>query len=294
MSGTIPVFRPVTLEDKTLFDSYLSRYPQETSEYSFATIFAWAELYHTLFAEYKEHLLISFRGLQDCHLGLAAPVGPHPEKIMKEGITGFTKYCWERIPDALKEKITCPVRFHEDRDNADYIYLLKDLRELPGRKYDGKRNFIRKCETLAPEVKPLFPDMILDAIQIQEAWLAKKSHDPSATQESTALIKALENFDELHLSGIGVFIEGRLAGFAVGEELNPTTFVEHYEKADGSYSGIYPFLLRAFARSLPEKYLYLNREEDLGIPGLRKAKMSWHPHSILIKWKCPGKSSSAG
>ena len=99
------------------------------------------------------------------------------------------------------------------------------------------------------------------------------------------MIKALRHFDALTLYGTGVFAGGVLVAFAIGEPLNPSTFVEHFEKGMPGYPGVYQFLLQAFAQSIPDAFPFLNREQDLGIDGLRRAKESWHPAQLVEKYK---------
>src|SRR5262249_27794621 len=152
-----------------------------------------------------------------------------------------------------------------------------DLRELPGKDYHAKRNHINRFAEHNPEVRSLSAALAADCIRVQEQWLEGQRNNPSARDESTALIKALRHWDDLPLQGIGVFVGGSLAGFAVGEPLNPSTFVEHFEKGLAEYPGVYQFLLHEFAKAIPPSFTFLNREQDLGVEGLRRAKESWHP-----------------
>jgi hypothetical protein len=162
---------------------------------------------------------------------------------------------------------------------------VEDLRELHGKAYHGKRNLAERFfQSCRPEVRPLTGAAAVDCLHVQEHWLEGQRHDPSARDESSALVKALHHFDVLSLHGIGVYVAGALVAFAVGERLNPRTFVEHFEKALPGYTGAYQFLLRAFARSLPEDVPFLNREQDLGVEGLRRAKQSWHPALMVEKY----------
>jgi hypothetical protein len=114
--------------------------------------------------------------------------------------------------------------------------------------------------------------------------LEDQRNNESARDESSALIKALRHFDDLRLHGVAVLVGGAVAAFALGEPLNPTTSVEHFEKALPGYTGAYPFLLQAFAQSVPDGFAYLNREQDLGVEGLRRAKESWHPAFLVEKY----------
>ncbi len=172
-----------------------------------------------------------------------------------------------------------------DRDNSDYVYRVEDLRTLRGKEYHGKRNFVRRFTDLYhPEVRLLTAAQSPECIHIQERWLEGQRNNESARDESTALIKVLRHFDDLGLRGVGVFAGESLVAFAMGEPLNTSTIVEHFEKALPGYTGAYQFLLQAFAKSIPEGFLLLNREQDLGIEGLRRATESWHPAQLVEKY----------
>jgi hypothetical protein len=276
--------KPVTLADRPLFDDYLGRYPPVVSELTFTNAYCWAEVRHHLFCEHEGHLLLCYRH-KECCLSFYAPVGPEPARLLGERIEGLRDYCWTRLDAGMAAGLGRGARPILDRDNSDYVYRTEDLRTLRGKAYHSKRNFAHRfAELYHPEVRPLTSSDAAECLHIQEQWLEAQRNNETARDESTALTKALHNFEALALSGIGVFVEGVLAAFAIGEPLNPTTFVEHFEKGLPSYTGVYQFLLQAFARSIPESYPFLNREQDLGLEGLRRAKESWHPAQMVEKY----------
>jgi hypothetical protein len=278
------LLRPITLADKPLFDGYLARYPPTVSELTFTNAFCWAEIRHHLFCEHEGHLLICYRQ-KDCTLSFYPPVGPEPAALLRSRIEGLRDYCWTRLDKALVAALGPAPRPVPDRDNSDYVYRALDLRTLRGREYHGKRNFVKRFAGLYhPEVRPLTSDLAAECIHIQEHWLEGQRNNESARDESTALVKALRHFDELGLRGVAVFAGASLAGFAVGEPLNPLTFVEHFEKALPDYTGGYQYVLHALAQAIPERFAYLNREQDLGLEGLRRAKESWHPAFMVEKY----------
>jgi hypothetical protein len=277
--------RPVALEDKPLFDRYRARFPPTVSELTFTNVFCWAEVRHHLFCEHERHLLISYRQ-GDCCLSFYPPVGPDPAAVVNERIDGFRDYCWTRLDAELAGVLRPGMRPALDRDNSDYVYRVADLRTLPGKTYHGKRNYARRfTESYHPEVRPLSGELAPACLQIQERWLEEQRNNETARDESTALIKALRHFDALGVSGVAVFAGGDLVAFAAGESLNPSTFVEHFEKALPGYPGVYQFLLQAFAQSIPDRFPFLNREQDLGIDGLRRAKEGWHPALMVEKYR---------
>lgn len=276
---------PITMAEKPLFDRYFSRYPQYVCEATFQDIFVRTELRHFLYFECDGHLLISFRSREGC-LQLLPPVGPDPEKVMREGFEGFSKYHWVRIHEELAQKLR-DKESELDLDNSDYLYSLEELRSLAGGKFDGKRNFVKRMEQRNPVLRRIDGSMAADLIAVQETWLESQSESQSARDESSALMKAATHYDALGLHGIAAEVDGEIVGFAIGEPLNAGTFIEHYEKALPGYTGLYPWLTHNFAKSVPPPYTILNREQDLGIEGLRKSKESWNPVGRTLKytWK---------
>jgi hypothetical protein len=287
--------RPVTLEDRPLIDRYLTRHPPTVSELTFTNLFCWAEVRHHLWCEHQGHLLCAYRQ-GDCCLSFYPPVGPDPAAVINERVEGLRDYCWARLDADLAARLGPELRPQLDRANSDYVYRVEDLRALAGKAHHSKRNFARRfAELYRPEVRPLTPARTADCLHVQELWLEGQRNNETARDESTALGKALRHFDELSLKGVAVFAGGTLTAFAIGEPLNPTTWVEHFEKALPDYTGAYPFLLQAFAQSLPDGIDFLNREQDLGIEGLRRAKESWHPAFLVEKYKvkvrCPARTA---
>lgn len=275
--------KPVHIDVKPLFDRYAAAFPPVTCELSFANVFCWAEAVHYLYAEHEGHLIFLYRD-EHCRLNLLPPMGPKPEAVMSESFTGCKHYRWSRIPEHLAHTAHLKTKPVFERKNCDYVYDLGALRLLEGKKYDGKRNFIRRFTKLEPVVRTLTKKDAQDIFSIQEQWLESQKDNPSAIRESAALMKALEHYDALGLHGIGAFVGGKLAGFAIGEPLNATTFVEHFEKGLPEFTGVYPFVLREFAKSIPSSFALLNREQDLGIEGIRKAKESWNPAHLERKY----------
>lgn len=276
--------RPVTLADRELFQRYLKEFPPVISELTFSNLYCWGDIRHHLFCEFEGHLLVTYRD-EHCVLNFYPPIGPNPKGMMSRLFEGLKRYCWARIDEHLAHSVMAEgKKMLFDRKNSDYVYNLAELRELAGKKFDGKRNFVKRFAKHDPVVRPLTGADLAACMLIQESWLEFQGHNPSAREESTAMIKALQNFDAFGLHGVGLVVSDKLVGFAVGEPLNNTTFVEHFEKGLPEYSGVYPFLLNAFAKSIPAQYTHLNREQDLGIDGIRKSKESWNPEYLIRKF----------
>ncbi len=174
-------------------------------------------------------------------------------------------------------------RVIEDRDNFDYLYDRNELAKLAGRKYHKKKNLVNAfINNYNYEGRPLLIEFIPDAIRVLELWRDGRDNpgDYKASKE------ALEKAEELQLCGGIYYVEGEPAAYTLGEELaHGQSFVIHFEKALSKYKGIYQFVNQCFASILPEKYKFINREQDLGDPGLRQAKMSYQPVGFVKKYR---------
>ena len=178
--------------------------------------------------------------------------------------------------------------FTEDRDYADYIYLRSDLSTLKGKKFQAKRNHINRFRNTYPdyEYAPITPDRIRECLDLEAEWCKVNNCDQQegTGNERRALVYALHNFEALGLTGGILRVNGKIVAFTFGMPINHETFGVHVEKADTTIDGAYAMINYEFANRIPEQYIYINREEDLGIEGLRKAKLSYQPVTILEKY----------
>ena len=133
--------------------------------------------------------------------------------------------------------------------------------------------------------RPLTPALIPHCLELEEKWCEEHGCDEaeSLEHERKALNFALRHFEELDLFGGTIWVDGEIVAFTYGAPINQDTFGSHIEKADSRVDGAYAIINQEFAKHLPERFKYVNREEDLGIPGLRKAKLSYHPVILLEK-----------
>lgn len=171
----------------------------------------------------------------------------------------------------------------EDRDNFDYLYLQAKLANLDGRKYHKKRNlikaFVRDHEY---EGRPLLDEYIPHALEVLDQWRENREDDG----DYIAAREALEKCNDLQLCGGVYYVGGRPVAYSLGEELAcGTSFVVHFEKAVPGYKGLWQFVNQAFASILTDYYTTVNREQDLGNAGLRKAKMSYQPSGFVKKYR---------
>ena len=287
-------FSPVTIGDKAVLRDYLLRYPQRVSGYSFATLAAWSRPYGVSWARMgPECLLLSRTAGEQGERHLLQPIGQPSSACCTDLLSEATKlpYRFKMIyvaRDYIERNPDFCARFaaDEDRNAANYIYLARDLADLPGGRYAKKRNLISQFLTLYPnwQAEPL--DMncgppcreILLAIAHGDGVAAD---EPSLRAELQALDFTMAHFEVLEQSGVLIRVDGRPVAFSIYERQNMDTAVVHFEKALRSFKGLYQLINRETARMIAASgYHLVNREEDLGQPGLRQAKLSYYPLDI--------------
>jgi len=169
----------------------------------------------------------------------------------------------------------------------DYLYNSEDLITLKGKKFHSKRNHINKFDSLYDyEYTALMPEHVPLCVELLGEWGATLNKSPlfgGVTSENRAVREALNNFEQIGMTGGCLFIDGKLGAFTLGQPLNSEVFVIHAGKALYEYEGIYSKINQCFAEKNCAGYKYINREEDMGVEGLRKSKMSYHPARLVNK-----------
>jgi len=286
-----PRFSNLTLEDKPLLDSLLKEAQAQISELTFTNLFVWNASEPVQTSEVNETVLIQRRRLRDGKTFLLPPLGKTalPEVVRSlrtlslEGelppFYGFTPQQVQLLENEF-EKV------EPDRDDWDYVYLTRDLTDLPGDKYHPKRNFISRClSKYECRYANIGPNEIEDCLQLQTRWcnLRNCSEVQGLEAENTAIKTAFENYERLGIFGGAVYVDDKLEAFTLSEPLNDDTAVIHFEKANPEIEGLYQLVNQWFCQKALGKFKYVNREQDLGIPGLRKAKESYYPHHMVKK-----------
>ena len=169
------------------------------------------------------------------------------------------------------------------RDQYDYIYRRTDLATLHGRHLNAKRNHIHRFRAEHPdfEYRPLTPECFDECRRLTEIWQEEKGDSDTINTEKQVMETIFSNWDALGMIGGSIFVNGRMVAFTYGSAVTTDTFDVCVEKADRHVEGAFAIINQQFAEHLPEQYIFLNREEDMGIPGLRKAKLSYHPEILL-------------
>ncbi len=276
---------PVTINDRALFADYFSRFPQEICEMTFTNMLLWGESRNHLVAEVEGHLITSFQKREEEQLWYP-PVGPDPALIIRHILKPADGFHYLYVDEKTAMQLQSELPVQEEPNRFDYIYDLSALRSLYGSPYLKKRNFINRCNTYSPEVVRLDASMADEAEDLMERWRASRDRpgENSILDEVSSFRLALEHFDELELIGVALRINGRMEAFALGAPVSTTMFVEHFEKASEEVPGLYPTVLHELVKILPENFIELNKEEDLGIPGQKIAKESWHPSRMVKKY----------
>ena len=289
----LPEMRPITPDDRQAIEGALREKPRQQSELTFTNLFMWRDAYQLQVSRLEEALVIcSWRADPEDSfvfppVGSANPdaVGQCLDHLAANGHAGVmsraTRQDLERLGVTEDDFAIQP-----DRDNWDYVYLVQDLISLSGNRYHRKRNHIEQFRSQHEfRYVPLTPDLVAACQELQDRWCDEKHCDLVATlrAEARAVKEVLANLDLLGVTGGCIEIEGKIEAFSLGELLNEDTVVIHIEKANAAFHGLYQVINQQFLANAWSQVRYVNREQDLGVPGLRRAKQSYHPHHMVEK-----------
>ena len=286
---SIDDFKPVTLEDKQLFDTHYEKYPPVHSDNVFTTIISWMEYakYHYTFLQ--DNLIIMTK-LENA-LRFRPPIGKYDrdifQQVLKLAKREKSDYPLGVIDTQTKDWLSKEypkLEFTSHRDYFDYVYLASDLAELPGTAYRKIRNRLNKFKRNYAYTTEKIAEVNMDEVRtFLKRWCLWKDceSDPLLENEKKAIMFSMANFFELELSGIAIHIDGKIEAISVYEQMNPDTVVIHYEKGAPDYDGVYKAINAETAKLIQKGFKFVNREPDMGLPGLRKAKMSYRPHHMV-------------
>lgn len=290
--------KPIEITDKTLFDEYFRKYPPDISEFTFTNLFMWRNYYNFFYIEYKEHLLLfsndylknrkkPINTASKHYIYFFPPIGPYPDKIIIELFENLGNIEVHRVPDELCASLKENEKFSklnldclEDRNNWDYVHNKEEILNLAGNKYRQNRRWLQKfLNNYDYDFKLLTRDLVEKCKELQLEWCIMRActEDESLEAEQDAIYEALNNFEKLGFSGGLICVEDKCAAYTFGEMLNERTLVIHIEKAHAEYEGSYQAISNLFLKNCCVDAIYVNREQDLGIEGLRRAKESYKP-----------------
>ena len=293
-------FNDITLADKEWLSAKFREDNKRACEFCFANTYLWKKVYPLKVADTCGCAILKYIFEDDIYYAFPAGVGDKKKALAKIMLYEQTKGNRVKISGILeneKEMVLSwyPGRFiiEPDRDRSDYIYNAKDLMELAGRKYHGKRNHIARFKDNSSwNYEKLSDANAEECIQMNHIWKKKRvdKWDDLMQEEYDVVKEALMHFEELGLTGGVLRRDGQVIAFTLGEPLSDDTFVVHFEKAFPEIQGAYPMINQQFVLAECQGYQYVNREEDTGDEGLRKAKLSYHPAILLDKYTAIQKS----
>lgn len=289
-------FKSITLNEKELYEKYLFDGKERGCEYSFANLFMWGKQRYAvesdhivLFSQYYKRSVYPFPvGAGDKKAVLDDVMADALERGLECRITGITESDKELMESLYPDKF----EYHRDRDFFDYVYAVEDLAQLKGRKYHGKKNHFNKFMAMHPDYKieAISDKNILKVQDMVARWYKDRIEelpDSDFTMEQKAIGKAFKNYKELGMEGIIITDHNEVLAMTMGSPLSYNTFDVNFEKALSGVDGAYAAINREFAVYITETHPeieFLNREDDMGLEGLRKAKKSYHPHHMVEKW----------
>ena len=288
-------FKEIELQDKALFDRYFAARRYENSEFTFTNLFIWRIPYHVKYAIIQDHLCITakYRNLYPfafCPLSLGKGTYDKVLPILadifqEEGFPLVLKSVTEDRKMEMEEALPIRLILREARNNHDYVYLTEELIELKGKKFRQKRNHINKfLKSYEYRYEELNDSNLSECLETELAWASRRDGDKSILEEKQAVFEALSNYQALKVTGGVLRINGSVQAFTLGELLNPDMAVVHIEKANTDYDGSFTIINQLFADKAWSHVTYINREEDMGIAGMRKAKESYNPVKMIKKY----------
>jgi hypothetical protein len=292
-------FKCLSLDDKDIINSFIDKNTLESYEYLFSSLYMWRKLNNVKYAIINEVLVIE-KSEEGKGTFYAKPYGYNKDNlveiidILQKRNDNYTDRDYlfgdvdEEFIEDLRKYTDLKFEVIEDIDDFEYVYNTKDLIELRGRKYHGKKNhynsFIKSYEY---EIKEIDNKKVIDdCLSLLHAWHEEVAVtvDKEMLMEIDAIKDIFKEINELDLKSIAIYVDDKLAGFAVGERVNIKLAVIHAERGEISFKGIYAFLNKKFIEKSFHDTEFINRQEDTGNEGLRKSKKSYHPVKMVEKY----------
>ena len=292
--------QPLKCTDKPIFDKFFAANYYENAEYTFTNLFMWREMMNFRWSV-DENVLYMF-STDEKTFSAWQPIGA--EGNFQDSITKILRFADENrgerqfkfvvvekiFADELKNYPHANFSVIAERENFDYVYLAQDLINLAGRKFHGKKNHLNSFRNEYPNARylPITEEIIPKCREELNVWASKHKrdnpNDPFIGYEQAAIHEIFDHFDRFRLKGGAILLDGKVIAFTFGEKLNSDTAVIHVEKADSNFRGIYAAINQNFVENEWSDMIYINREEDMGIDGLRKAKESYRPVKMVEKF----------
>ena len=282
-----PESRPLELVDKPLLDPLFARMQPQISEYTFAGLYLFRHAHAYRLSRLADALILFGKGYAGEDYFLPPIGGNIPAALTMLFSTGHELY---GADDLFREKFlrSPELEVVADRDSFDYLYLRRELAELPGNRFHKKKNRINYFTNRHSfAVAAYGPEHRQSCLELLDEWQRVRGEieSPALLPELAATREGLQLAEFLGLAGVVITVDGVPQAFALGERLNDETSVCHFEKAHPLMEGLSQLINREFSRLLFTDCTYVNREQDLGEPGLREAKLSYHPLALVSKYR---------
>ena len=291
-------FKEIELQDSTWMKPLFNDADMEGCHQKFATVFLWAKINDKRIARVNDYVVIKVMANSEkpfyFYPAGVGDIKPVIELMREDAAKSGHEFVLDGVSPKniieLDQAFPNSFKYKEVRDNFDYVYLLEKMISLSGKKLSAKRNHINNFKRNHEwEFEPITKDNIDECWQMNKQWcLDNDCNKSEELQEEACAVKvAFRNFFELELEGGLIRADGKIIAYTIGEVLNSDTYVIHVEKAFSEIQGAYAMINREFAELIKERHphlVYVNREEDVGDPGLRKAKKSYYPEKMEEKY----------
>lgn len=288
-------FKPINPKDRELFEQFYPYKNIQNAESSFANLCGYSFLYHGEYAIIDNCLVTRIHFEKDKNICYHYPIGEGEKDHIIEKLILLSKENNQQmsIICETKQRKSCfahQFEIKEERNFYDYLYLREDLQELKGKKFQPKRNHINKFTNKYKwSFEILNSENCFQCLELLNLWqeqaIEKTPELKSDYEKEKKVINYFfSNFEQLNLFAGAIKVEEKIVAFSIGSKINNNTFDVHIEKADRNYEGAFALINREMALHIDKNYIYINREEDLGIEGLRKAKLSYNPIKLIEKY----------
>lgn len=280
-------FHPLTLSDREAVQAVSLHAGRRNCNYTFANLVGWQFLFRTEVCVLDDAVVLryTFKGERVYTVCAPTDLPIHLIEALLEDCNGRLTIIGleDSQLQALDNLPEFTVESEQLRDQYNYIYLRDTLATLRGRHLNAKRNHINRFRAEHPdfEYRPLTPELFDECRRLTEIWREEKEANETITAERRVIETIFSHWDALGMMGGSIFVDGRMVAFTCGAAITTDTFDICVEKADRRVEGAFAIINQQFAQHLPAQYIYLNREEDMGLAGLRQAKLSYHPEILL-------------
>ena len=286
-------FQDISIEDRERVENYFEFLEEPFCDFTFGNLFCWSVVENTKIAFLNDFLFIRFS--DDEKLYYTFPLGNGEIKnainlIIEDAKINNKKFQFvclnKKQSEILKEIFKEKIKINKNRDAFDYVYSVEKLSTLSGRKYHSKKNHFNSFENNYNFIyEEINENNLQDCISFANEWYSETEATPPLLKEQKVLIKAFENYFKLNLIGAIIKINEKIVAFCVGEKMyKENIFCTHFEKASSEFQKAYTVINKLFSEFSINNFEFVNREDDAGIEGLRKAKLSYYPEFILEKY----------